>query len=635
MAEDVLDVVRECVQNQRQIKEINGKISLGGRCFPKNVETTFPCRWQKGNSKGRKFYNLGEICFFVRHRLLPHVEYVKKAKEKEIRHVQKPERKLLMNRVCPNPKRKLRSGLERATQQTSSVAARIYTNEESICQSSDDVGTESKNLQGDENTGGSAKQNLRTYSRKRSNHEFKPTARPQSEDQFSFVDASAAYEDDLSDELMLLKSENLQLERTLKSMESFLQDHLGVTSEQLKSIQECESNTVELSLIASHVKNNIVHADMFTNGDAASRTSYGNSKSCYKAVKHPIRGWEMTKQDLSSVLLGYEDLKQSGLEKPLSSSVEQCLSKGMALLKRTFSVLISQMREHNSPSKPQEESDLFFKKIVKDCISDAVDSFRDMFTGLLNTGNSTDSANVERWVDISRAELGKIFHSLALTLQSLRDIHPAQQKAPTSLFHFPEPTFSLALNPAKVTHSVVLEMYVHIGLAELRRIIWNIVEQEKEDHSMSFTPLSSNGGDNHVNEGANFPPISQGSTLLQSIKIEESLHNISPSITENQAIDNMCDAYQDTQNSLNKNLGHQCTASSSRDYLSAVLLKKKRSLKGQSNSLNHRFSERNFDQCQASIKNDIISSLKEKIQEKIQAGTAGAFQPNLIDSNNY
>lgn len=246
---------------------------------------------------------------------------------------------------------------------------------------------------------------------------------------------------------------------------------MGLSDDQLQVLQDGSSSSDELNDIASHVKNKIIHTRMALRSDSPSPPlNVTSPKYCYKAVKHPIRGWEMIKEDLLSVLSGYSVSNfATEIKDHQSKAIEECLAKGTVQLKRAFSVIIAQIREFN---KSHEESDTFCEKVVKDCLIEAVDSFRDMFKGLLSSGESdSHEESVEKWVEMSRAELGKLFQSLAMTLQSLQDIPASTQNPPLTLFHLPEPTFSLALNPAKVTHSVVLEMYVRIGLAELRQIL--------------------------------------------------------------------------------------------------------------------------------------------------------------------
>lgn len=296
---------------------------------------------------------------------------------------------------------------------------------------------------------------------------------------------------------------------------------MGVTDDQLSVIQNSESNTVDLSNIASEVKSNIVRACVCPSTNSPSQPSIDNSRQCYKAVKHPLRGWEMIKQDLSSVLLGdtcFEQWKEHE-----SASIDECLSKGSMLLKRAFSVLISQLKEFNKLLKSQDESDTFCQKVVKDCLTDAVDGFRDLFNKLLASENIEDQTeNLEKWVDMSRTELQKLFNSLVMTLQSLRDISTSNQKPPISLFHLPEPTFSLALNPAKVTHSVVLEMYIRIGLAELKQILAVILGHTSETRNITHALSSANGSP------INVVCENEETETSEKIETDESVEFVSP-----------------------------------------------------------------------------------------------------------
>jgi len=294
---------------------------------------------------------------------------------------------------------------------------------------------------------------------------------------------------------------------------------LGVTDDQLDVIQNSESNTVDLSNVASEVKNNILHT--FSSTKPPSQLNFDVSRQCYKAVKHPLRGWEMTKQDLSSVLL--EDTGLEEMKEHESASLDECLSKGSILLKRAFSVLIAQLKEYNKLLKSEDESDIFCKKVVKDCLTDAVDGFRDIFNKLVSSEKiDNQSESLEKWVALSRTELEKLFNSLVMTLQSLRDISTSNQKPPISLFHLPEPTFSLALNPAKVTHNVVLEMYTRIGLAELKQILALILGCGSETMNNRLASCSVNGNPPDMNYKK------EQKEVLQETESDEHIEFVSP-----------------------------------------------------------------------------------------------------------
>ncbi|XP_034235407.1 uncharacterized protein LOC117641839 [Thrips palmi] len=611
MAEDLLDILRDCVENKRQIKEVNGKICLGERHFPKSVDTTFPIHLPKGD-KQQEFYKLHEVLFFMDNHTLTHPEYSKRAQEKKIRCVRRPDRKPLLLRIYGDSgvkTVKTRSATRHQPNQINDSPS--FVPEDSTPSSSQNQDIGKRKLQMDRGTFEIKKQktNIRTYSRKRSPHEFRRQDSA-NEDHTSDMDNINSI---TSEELDLVKNDNLAMDQALKSMTSFLKDHLGVTDDQLNIIQNSESNTVDLSNVASEVKNKIVHAGVFLSTKSSSRTNVDVPRQCYRAIKHPLRGWEMTKQDLSSVLLGDEQLKEH--ESPF---LDDSLSKGSILLKRAFSILISQLKEYNKPLKSHDESDTFCKKIVKDCLTDAVDGFRDIFNELVSSQKlESQLDSLEKWVDVSRTELGKLFNSLIKTLQSLRDISISDHKPPISLFHLPEPTFSLALNPAKVTHSVVLEMYIRMGLAELKQILDIILSHGSETSELK-------DDESPIENPSNVILVKEETVDALGSDTVENIEFVSP-FFGSQSIEQIDSTSQSTSGS-----GMDPSLQQSNPELEAIVHHTNGHTKTYSNTSSvHSTRSRprrqsGSDYCQfnmfkTTVGSTLVSSFKKQIQEKINA----------------
>ncbi|KAK3907426.1 Parafibromin [Frankliniella fusca] len=655
MAEDILDTLRDCLQNRRLIREVNGKINVAGRNFPKHTETTFPIRQIKGarkSNKCKKFYNLEAIYFFLENQNLPHYEYAKKAQEKGIASVTKLDRKPLLARIggeaAPSKKSTLKGKATEycAKLENPSAVSRVEPEPLNRKQSSDQDSSEIERQ----------RPHVRTYSRKRSSHEFRSSSRRQSlgtEEQLFDLDVGVV-NTDVAEELALLKTENINLERSLRNVISFLKDHLGATEEQLMAMQECESNTVELSSIASSMKNKIVYASILSSGDSQCQVNQRTPRFCYKAVRHPTRGWEMIKQSLSSALSGREDSNTSEMEESKSISLDESLSKGTVLLKRAFSMLISQMRE-SSRFKTHEEFDTFCQKIILDCLAEAVDSFRELFNGLLSSQKTDEElGEVDRWVDICRTELVKLFQSLTRTLQSLRDIPTIQHKQPISLFHLPAPTFSLALNPAKVTHSVVLEMYVRFGVAELQRILMNILDcgphVPLNNSYITFSPNSSNEKANNNNESKichSWSPTSTSEEVSDLTTLQDQVEISPPHQSETQfkafcetPILQSCktdtnllalnqETIQQEKFDTDSSLSSSSQSSPRSHLINRVLFQQngnsEKFLNSTSTYQTRRLSEGDYGQYskfKTSLGNTMVSSFKKRIQEKIQASTS-------------
>lgn len=604
--EELLDTLRDYVQNRRQIKEVNGKICLGDRYYSKTLDV-FPVKLMQGKrkiNKDRKFYKLGEILFFLQNRSLSHDDYIKKAQEKKLRCVMRPDRKAILNRIC-GPTSKTRSSAFKDSNNKKSDAPAVGVAATSPAPFHDQ-GTKDEEK---------SKPHLRTYSRKRSSHELRTSSRRQSlvnDDQSSDMDIASAD----SDELAFFRNENESLERSLKSVASFLKDHLGVSNEQLEAIQEAESNTIELSNIACQIKNSIVHANVIE----CNPTDIAQSKYCYRAVKHRTRGWEMSKQSLSSVLAGHDEEKEIvNLEEPHVAALDNCLEKGSLHLKRAFSVLISQIREFNKPAMTSVNSAMVSDKVIKDCLSEAIEHFRNLFKDLLSSEKTpVDRELVEKWVDVSRAELGKLFHSLAVTLQSLRDLPSTPQKQPNSFFHLPEPTFSLALNPAKVQHSVLLEMYLRMGLAELRSILMQI---------LGYSPECS-----EVKSNNNYEIIHQaGDVADQNRSYEKSF--LGSTLPQNQDFgqDEKVDAGcpPTSASASDTDAPSNFHSDSSSHLLDGLLIHRNGAPKSYKNcnSSSQAARQSSESDCQqysvfkASLGNTLVSSFKKQIQEKIQASS--------------
>lgn len=607
MAQDLLEILRNCVEKKCQIKEVNEQVLLGGQYFPKRAVTSFPIQKPKGD-KQTEYYKLDEILFFMENRNLPHSEYLKKAKERKIGCVRRPDRKRLLFCIFGESGVKTRSSArQQPSQVTGSPSFVPKDTLPSLSSPSPEV--VKRKLQIDRSNCEVKKQrsNLRTYSRKRSPHQF---SRPDSrnEDQSFDMDTNTS----TFEELDLIKNENMAMDQALKSMTSFLKDHLGVTDDQMNIIQNSESNTVDLSNVASEVRSNIVHAGVFSSTESPSQTKFDIPRQCYKAVKHPLRGWEMTKQDLSSVLSGDKGFKQvEQFSDHEAASLNESLSKGSILLKRAFSILISQLREYNKPLKSHDESDTFCRKVVKDCLTDAVDGFRKIFSELITSKQIENKSNsLDEWVNCSKAELEKLFNSLVMTLQSLRDISISEQKTPMSLFHFPEPTFSLALNPAKVTHSVLLEMYIRIGLAELRQILGLILNCGPETNTRH-------------NSNANVIGEKEETEISQVAETEtdtaESMEFVSP-FFGSQSIEHINAPTQSTSGSeVDPSL------SLSNPEFEGVTCHTNGETRSHSKTIVHHTCQPSGGECchysmfKTTVGNTLVSSFKKQIQEKINA----------------
>ncbi|XP_026278224.2 uncharacterized protein LOC113206379 [Frankliniella occidentalis] len=653
MAEDILDTVRECLLKGQQIRELNNKICVGGRNFLKTTETTFPIKQIKAGRKSnkcRKFYNLEEISFFIENVELPHYQYTKKAQDKGVECVRKLDRKPLLTRIGGETLLKRKS---RPIKRTTGGGNKSEGFSTPIPLEPEPANRKQAVEKDSGESGERQKPHLRTYSRKRSSRSSSRRQSLASEDQLD-VDTGVV-NNDIAEELISIKTENKNLECSLRNIISFLKDHLGATEEQLTAMQECESNTVELSNIASSIKDKIAYSGVLPNGNTHSPANFESPSFCYKAVKHPSRGWEMRKLHLSSVLSGHEDLNSTEVEETKSSTFEESLSKGTVLLKRVFSMLISQMRESNRFTT-HEEFDLFCQKIITDCLAESVESFRELFSGLCSSKLVEDeSEEVDRWVAVCRAELGKLFLSLTKTLQSLRDIPNIQQKQPISLFHLPEPTFSLALNPAKVTHSVVLEMYVRFGVAELQGILKNLLgcgsinpmnnsftsfspsankkinntnnNESKIEHSWNPSTseeipepappqLPTDVSPQHPND-IEFVSVS-GSPTSQGCKNDFSPHSLNPETIVPEIIDAESSSASSTSlpcspqpHPVNRVLFQQNRNSDN-------ILNSNSTYQTRRSSESDRYSSQ-YSVFKASLGNVLVSSFKKQIQEKIQA----------------
>ena len=219
----------------------------------------------------------------------------------------------------------------------------------------------------------------------------------------------------------------------------------------------------------------------------------GKHSRCFVAIPHPLFEWDTVKDDTTHVVSGQRiNRKDTDIEKRYQYVLDNCLKRGESDLKDSLSILISHMRDVNKSNLSLPEVEASCKRTLERCLTSAQEDFREMFESLLSVvQESSPDLELQKWMSESETELRKLLNSLMLSLQTLRDVSPSSR----TLFHFPEPIVSIALNPTKVTHSVVLEIYVRLGLAELRRILIDMIASIEKARTSKKGKRNQDGGE--------------------------------------------------------------------------------------------------------------------------------------------